>query len=391
MRECIIKNTGKKFEELSLEEYTQFYHGRISPHKYVRSLWKTMTKKGSDYRKICIECLKGDTLPRAIYLIHKKSEEEWHKLKEIRFEDKKRSWEMSRSSIDIEEGKTIEEDEYEVRTTWSRMIPTQEKPIVMRTVTEKIANEEMKLMYSFIKENVQGRIYRKPKNVEEFYEDILFYLENRQARRYNQEWEDKLYDVLEEVAPNDDYELWSTKQRIRMFKKQGIELEVYKRLTTKEAQEKKEKEVEKMIKKKTKGMDPCTAYKYRTQVWNEIYGEKKQPDWENEVTMRLMDTYLEEEAEEIENTKSLKWKKFKKMGKKHGIHNMKKKVQKWLCREKSDVRNKIDEVRKKYTRKLEEHKKTMNRIRDIENKNQNNIGYLHVIWANRIFLIIESF
>jgi hypothetical protein len=174
-----------------------------------------------------------------------------------------------------------------------------------------------------------------------------------------------------ELAPDDEIGLWTTKQRIKMFKKEGVDLEVYKRLTTKEAQKKKEKEFEKMIKEKTKGIDPCTAYRYKARLWSEMYEEKKQPDWENEVTMKLIETHLKEEEEEIEHTKSVKWKNFKEMGKKLGIHNMKRKVQKWLGREKSDIREKIEEIRRKYTKKLEEHKKIISKIKEVERKNQN--------------------
>jgi hypothetical protein len=180
----IIENTGKRIEDLSLEEFMKYYHGILLPNKYVKNMWETQTKNRSRYRKFYMEGLKEDKVPRAIYQYHRKSEKVCHKLKEIRFEEKKKDWETTRSSISIGKEKIIEEDEYEIRTTWNKIIPTQEKPIIVRTTVEKIANEEMKLMYSFIKENVQGRICRKPRNVEEFYDDILYYLGNRQARRY---------------------------------------------------------------------------------------------------------------------------------------------------------------------------------------------------------------
>jgi hypothetical protein len=107
-----------------------------------------------------------------------------------------------------------------------------------------------------------------------------------------------------------------------------------------------------MIKEKTKGLDPCTAYRYKSRLWSELYEEKKQPDWENEVTKKLIEVHLKEEEEEIEHTKSLKWKKFRELGKNIGIGNMKRKVQKWLGREKSDIREEIEEIRRGYIKKF---------------------------------------
>jgi hypothetical protein len=259
------------------------------------------------------------------------------------------------------------------------MIPSQEKPVIIRTVVEKIVNEEMEIMYNFLKENMQGRIYRKPKDIEEFYEDIMYYFKNQQTRRYDQKWEKRLSDTIYEVAPDEDSGEWTTKQRIKMLKKEGIELEVYKRLTTKEANRKKEEEFNKMIKEKTKGMDPCMAYRYKNRIMNELYGEKKQPDYENEITMQLIDVHLKEEEEEIEHTKSLKWRKFKEMGMKLGISDMKRKVQKWLGREKSDIREKIEEIRLKYVRRLEEHRRILNNIRKIERKNQSEEKFIPLV------------
>jgi hypothetical protein len=39
----------------------------------------------------------------------------------------------------------------------------------------KIANEDMEIMKDFIKKYFQGRIYRNPRDIDEFIEDISYY------------------------------------------------------------------------------------------------------------------------------------------------------------------------------------------------------------------------
>jgi hypothetical protein len=314
--------------------------------------------------------LEADIEPKFIYETLKEKEKVWHKLQEIRFEGKEKELENYKESTTIEKDMIIDEDEYSIRTAWKKRVPTQEKPIIVSAKVEKIANEGMNFMYNFLKENIQGRIYRKPKDIEEFFEDICHYFRKGQTRRYDQDWEDRLYEVMIDVDPYTDIVEWTTKQRIRMFKKEGIDLKVYKRLTTNQAEKKKEEEFEEMIRKKTKKMNPYQAFMYRDRIMKEQYGEKKQPNLENEMTEKLINVHLKDEKDEIDQTCSLKWKRFKSLGNKNGIYEMKKKIRRWLGRERSDIREKIEKTRLQYVGKLKEHKSIIERIEEIEEENR---------------------
>jgi hypothetical protein len=56
-------------------------------------------------------------------------------------------------------------------------------------------------------------------------------------------------------------------------------------------------------------------------------------------------------------------------GMKIGIHEMKIKVNKWLGREKSGIREKIDEERKRVTMELKGHQKRLKEIENIKDRN----------------------
>jgi hypothetical protein len=91
-------------------------------------------------------------------------------------------------SIAINGSLTTLEDEYTQTTIWRRIISIKEKPIYITTVIEKLADERMEIMYNFLKDHFQGRIYRKSRDIEEFMEDIMEYFKRNQTRRYNHEW-----------------------------------------------------------------------------------------------------------------------------------------------------------------------------------------------------------
>jgi hypothetical protein len=223
--------------------------------------------------------------------------EDWYELKNIRYEEREpKELDKYTESISVKGDEIVLEDEYVQRTIWKRKIPTQEKPITMTTVVEKFANEEMKIMYDFLKKHFQGRIDRKPRDIDEFCEDVLYYFTKRQTRRYDQDWEERLCNTLEELDPERDWEEKTTKKRIKELKKVGVELKVYKRLTTKQAMQKKEEEMEKEILRKTKKMNPMEAYIYRERIIKEQKEEKDQPSLENEITNRLLDEERETTA-----------------------------------------------------------------------------------------------
>jgi hypothetical protein len=113
----------------------------------------------------------------------KQREWSWLRMKELKFqEEEPPELECHTESITIEGSLTIIEDEYEQITPRKRIIPTSEDPYIT-TKIEKIANEEMDLMYECLKKQFQGRIYRKPRDIEEFMDDMLIYFKRNQTRR----------------------------------------------------------------------------------------------------------------------------------------------------------------------------------------------------------------
>jgi plasmid maintenance system killer protein len=149
----------------------------------------------------------------------------------------------------------------------------------------------------------------------------------------------------------------------------NLENEITRRLMNIHLKEE-EEELEKMIAKKTKHMNPIQAFMYRDKLLREQGKEKTQPNLENELTRRIMETHLKDEEEEMDSTQSQEWKEFEKMGRKKGIHEMKRKVRKWLGREKSDIREKIEKARMNYVKKLEEHKQLIKKVEIIEEGNR---------------------
>jgi hypothetical protein len=117
-------------------------------------------------------------------------------------------------------------------------------------------------------------------------------------------------------------------------------------------------------------MNLIQAFIYLDRIMMKQSKGKIQPDIDKEITRKLIDVHLKEDKEEIDQSRSLIWKEFEKQGKKQGIQNMKKKVYKWLGREKSDIREKIEEKRMEYMRKLKEHKRIMKEIDAIKRRNE---------------------
>jgi hypothetical protein len=57
----------------------------------------------------------------------------------------------------------------------------------LTTRIKKLANEDMEIIYVFIKKHFQGRFYRKPRDIDEFIEDVAEYMLNGQTKKYTQE------------------------------------------------------------------------------------------------------------------------------------------------------------------------------------------------------------
>jgi hypothetical protein len=124
----------------------------------------------------------------------KKIEEEkevWPRMKTLIFPSiKTPSFDNHKESLTINENTVTKEDEYEQVTIWKRKIPTKKKPIYVINRVEKIANEDMEIMMDFLKKHVQGRIDRKPRDVDELIEDIGYYF-----------YKDRRKDILSYLKP----------------------------------------------------------------------------------------------------------------------------------------------------------------------------------------------
>jgi hypothetical protein len=175
----------------------------------------------------------------------------------------------------------------------------------------------------------------------------------------------------------------------------GVHLEVYKEKSAKEIQRLKEKKVEHHIKKQTKSMNPIQALMFRENCLRELQEkeEKQTPDLEKVLAEKLMNDYLKDVDEEVKLKKTMKWKYFKKLGKHKKLNTIKRMVEKWLGREKSDIREKIEERRQQIIRKLQGHQKLLKEMKDIQTKNERDVRFLphldEAIEKNRILRIVN--
>jgi hypothetical protein len=106
----------------------------------------------------------------------------------------------------------------------------------------------------------------------------------------------------------------------------------------------KERKVEHHIKKQTKNMNPIEPLMFRGKYLKELQEkeEKQTPDLENILTKKLLNNYLQNVDEEVKLKKTLKWKYFKKLRRHQKLTTIKRMVGKWLGREKSENREKIE-------------------------------------------------
>jgi hypothetical protein len=74
----------------------------------------------------------------------------WQKMIDLRFEEENPiELESYTESITVNGDLTIIKNEYTQETVWKKMIQTQEKPVIVTTVIEKLANEQIVIMYNF--------------------------------------------------------------------------------------------------------------------------------------------------------------------------------------------------------------------------------------------------
>jgi hypothetical protein len=106
-------------------------------------------------------------------------------------------------------------------------------------------------------------------------------------------------------------------------------------------------------------MSPIQALMFRKKYLRKLQEkeEKQTLDLENVLTEKLANDYLKDVEEEVKLKKTMKWDYFKKLGKHMKLNTMKRLVGKWLGREKSDIREKIEVRRQQIIRKLQGHQK----------------------------------
>jgi hypothetical protein len=122
----------------------------------------------------------------------------------------------------------------------------------------------------------------------------------------------------------------------------------------------KEREIEHHIRKQTRNMKPVDAMIFREDSFNQLQEKEKRNqslDLENKLTEKLMESYLPDVEDEIDLKKTLKWKNFKKIAKHKKLLDMKRLVEKWMGREKRDIRPKIEARRQQMIKKLKTHQK----------------------------------
>jgi hypothetical protein len=155
------------------------------------------------------------------------------------------------------------------------------------TKVEKITNEDMEIMMDFIKKHFQERIYRKPKNIDEFIEDICYYFLHDQTKKYTQAWEKRIYKTLKLDDPEGSWVEWKTNDRINDLEEAGIDLEIYKEGTEKEIRKMKKREIEHHIRKLTKNAKSIDAMIFRDNYFKQLQEKGKgkiSPDLENALT-----------------------------------------------------------------------------------------------------------
>jgi hypothetical protein len=129
-------------------------------------------------------------------------------------------------------------------------------------------------------------------------------------------------------------------------------------------------------------MNPRDAWLYREKYMKKIEEKEKgeqSPDLENVLTEIFINTCLQEVDEDIDIRKTLKWKSLKKFAKHLKVHEMKKYIEKWLGREKSDIRKKIISRRQQLIRKLKEHQKLIKEVKQIKEKNEKDVKFLPLL------------
>jgi hypothetical protein len=129
-------------------------------------------------------------------------------------------------------------------------------------------------------------------------------------------------------------------------------------------------------------MKPIEAAAFRNNYFKQVQEKEKgkqPPDLENELTNKLMDTYLRNVDEDIDLRRTLKWKSFKKFARHKKLNEMKKFVEKLLDREKSDIRQKIEAKRQQIIRKLREHQKLIREVKQIQEKNEKDARFLPLL------------
>jgi hypothetical protein len=93
---------------------------------------------------------------------------------------------------------------------------------------------------------------------------------------------------------------------------------------------------------------------------------------------KFVDTYLQDFDEEIDLKKTLKWKNFKKIAKHKKLFDAKKLVEKWMKREKSDIKQKIEARRQQTIKMFKAHQKLIQEMKQIQ-KNERDAKFIPLL------------
>jgi hypothetical protein len=126
-------------------------------------------------------------------------------------------------------------------------------------------------------------------------------------------------------------------------------------------------------------MIPIQAWKYRDEYLKNLQNGKETPDLNNAISEKLLEVHLKDIDDEFDHRRTLEWRKFRTIGKKKDMHKMKRLVNKWLGRKKSDIRDKIEMQEMKITKKLQIHQKLLKKIKNIQAKNESDAKFMPLL------------
>jgi hypothetical protein len=88
---------------------------------------------------------------------------------------------------------------------------------------------------------------------------------------------------------------------------------------------------------------------------------------------------LQDVEDEMDLRKTLKWEKFKKIVKHKKLFEMEKLAEKWLEREKCDIKQRIERKRQQTIKKLEKHQRLIQEVKQLQERNARDAMFLPLL------------